>query len=129
MALLGGIGVKLDLLIKQGSTFGPHRFTLTDTDDNPLDLTGCIVRAHVRKKASDSAIVCTLETPVTASLTAIGEFYLGASKTVTGAIAAGDTLKDPASKYVWDCDLEDSTGRSTPLYYGDVTIFREVTRA
>jgi hypothetical protein len=128
MSTLGSIGVKLDLLIKQGSTFGPHKFTLTNPDGTLLDLTGCIVRAHIRKKASDTAIVCALDTPVTVSVTPIGEFNLGASKTVTGAITAGDTLKDPASKYVWDCDLEDSTGRSTPLYYGDVTVFREVTR-
>jgi hypothetical protein len=73
MSTLGSIGVKLDLLIKQGSTFGPHKFTLTNPDGTPLDLTGCIVRAHIRKKASDTAIVCDLDTPVTVSATPIGE--------------------------------------------------------
>ena len=44
-------------------------------------------------------------------------------------IQAGETIKDPASLYVWDMELEDASGRVVPLYYGDCKVFLEVTRA
>lgn len=126
MATLGSIGVKLDLLIKQGSTFGPHEFTLTNPNGTPLNLTGCSIRAQMRKRAGDATATAALTTPITAPLA--GKFTLSLSAAETTPLPAGETLKDPASKGVWDCELLDSLGQVTPLYYGDTTVFREVTR-
>ncbi len=45
MATLGYIGERLDLLIRQGATFGPFDVTLANPDKTPVDLTGATVRA------------------------------------------------------------------------------------
>lgn len=54
MTTLGYIGEKLDLLVKQGSTLGPFKVTLLNADQTPVNLTGCTIRGHVRKKALSS---------------------------------------------------------------------------
>jgi hypothetical protein len=70
--------------------------------------------------------------PFTVTLTitdaAAGKFQFGMTDEATAAIPAGETLKDAASVYVWDMELEDASGRVLPLYYGDCKVFREVTR-
>jgi hypothetical protein len=126
MTTLGYIGEKLDLLVKQGSTLGPFTVTLANPDTAPVDLTGATLRAHLRKKALDSAKVAQFDVVVTDA--AAGKFQFGMTDEATAAIPAGETLKDVASVYVWDMELEDASGRVLPLYYGDVKVFREVTR-
>lgn len=126
MATLGYIGERLDLLIRQGATFGPFDVTLANPDKTPLDLTGATLRAHVRKKALDINVVITLQVELTEP--ALGKFKFGLTDEFTAGITAGESIKDPASVYVWDMEMEDSLGRVTPLYYGEVKVFREVTR-
>lgn len=124
---IGSYGVELDLRIKQGATFGPVTVTARNPDATVMDLTGCTVRGHMRKKALDTGppvatFVCTVLSPATA-----GMFEFGLTDEVTAAIVADE---QPAkSTFVWDMELEDSTGRVIPLYYGQATVFREVTRA
>jgi hypothetical protein len=127
MAALGYIGEKLDLLIRQGATLGPFTAQMVNPDNSSVNLTGCELRAQIRKKALDPTVV----TPITVSITEpiSGQYVLGLSAELTAAIIAGESIKDPASKYVWDMELVDSTGQVLPIYYGDVTVFREVTRA
>lgn len=127
MTVLGYIGEKLDLLVKQGSTLGPFRVTLRNIDGTAVNLVGCTVRGHVRKKALDIALVATLTINVTEP--ANGKFDFGLPDEITATIPAGETLKDALSLYVWDMELEDASGRVVPLYYGDCKVFREVTRA
>lgn len=127
MTTLGYIGEKLDLLVKQGATLGPFKVTLTNPDAAPIDLTGATVRGHIRKKALDTTLAATLVVSVTEA--ANGKFEFGLPDEVTATIQAGETIKDAASLYVWDMELEDASGRVTPLYYGDCKVFREVTRA
>lgn len=126
MATLGYIGERLDLLIRQGATFGPFDVTLANPDKTPVDLTGATMRAHVRRKALDANVVIALQVGVMQPT--LGHFQFGLSDEVTATIAAGESVKDPASHYVWDMEMEDSLGRVIPLYYGDVKVFREVTR-
>ena len=45
MATLGYIGERLDLLIRQGATFGPFDVTLANPDKTPVNLTGATVQA------------------------------------------------------------------------------------
>lgn len=50
MALtLGNIGEEMDLLIRQGGTFGPHVFTMKNPDGSAFDLTGMVLRGSIRK--------------------------------------------------------------------------------
>ena len=126
MATLGYIGERLDLLIRQGATFGPFDVTLANPDKTPVNLTGATVRAHVRKKALDANVVIDLQVQITDA--SAGKFQFGLSDELSASITAGETVKDPASLYVWDMELEDVLGRVVPLYYGEVKVFREVTR-
>ena len=127
MTTLGYIGEKLDLLVKQGSTLGPFKVSLINPDQTAVDLTGATLRGHIRKKALSTVLVATLVVTVTEA--ANGKFEFGLPDEITAGIQAGETIKDPASLYVWDMELEDASGRVVPLYYGDCKVFREVTRA
>lgn len=125
---IGYIGKRLDLLIRQGGTFGPYLCAMRNSDGTPVDLTGCAFRGHIRKTAADPAIVCVV-TAVVVGLATEGNYSLGISATDSALIQAGATLADALSKYVWDLEMVDSLGRVIPIYYGDVNVFREVTRA
>jgi hypothetical protein len=126
MATLGYIGERLDLLIRQGATFGPFDVTLANPDKSPVDLSGASLRAHIRKKALDTNVVISLQVELTDP--ALGKFKFGLTDEFTAGITAGESVKDHASLYVWDMEMEDSLGRVSPLYYGEVKVFREVTR-
>jgi len=127
MATLGNIGEKLDLLIKQGSTFGPFTAQLLNPDLTPVNLTGCQFRAQIRKTGLSPTIVATIPFTIITPLSGIYQF--GLASDVAETIPAGETIKDPVSKYTWDAELVDSLGRVLPIYYGDCKVFREVTRA
>lgn len=126
MNALGFIGRKLDLTIRQGATFGPYRCTITNPDDTPVDLAGSDFRGQIRKRALDTAVAATIAVSITDA--ANGKFEWGLSDEATAAIAAGETFKATASNYVWDLEMQDSLGNVLPLLYGDVQVFREVTR-
>jgi hypothetical protein len=123
---LGYIGEKLNLLVRQGATLGPHSVTVRNPDLTPVNLTGSTVRGQIRRKALDVAIIETLNVVVTDAVNGVFEF--GLTATETAALVAGEGIGDANSKYVWDMEWEDSTGRILPLFYGDCTVFREVTR-
>lgn len=123
---IGSIGERLDLVIKQGSTFGPMSNTLTNPDGSAVDLTACVVRGQIRRKALDASIVASFVCTITDADE--GQYEFGLTDEVTAAITAGELPSVPASKYVYDMELEDSVGRVIPLLYGNVTVMREVTR-
>ena len=126
MAQIGSIGAKLDLLVKQGCTFGPHEVTLTNPDKTAVDLTDCTLRGQIRKTAGDTVVAATIAFVVTSATS--GKFTFGMADDVTAALVAGETLDKPASLYTWDADIVDALGETIPLYYGDVKVFRGVTR-
>lgn len=124
--VLGKIGTQIDLLIKQGSTFGPMVATLKNPDGSAVNLTSCLIRGQIRKKALDTVLVTSFVVAITNETGGVFEFSL--TDEVTAVIVADEIMQKPGSKYVWDMELEDALGRVIPLYYGDVTVFREVTR-
>lgn len=129
---IGYFGERMDLRIRQGATFGPIQATMRDpvvlpaTIGTPVDLTGCTIRGQIRRKALDVAIIASFTVTITNAVN--GQYEFGLSSTTTAGITAGETLDSSTSKYVWDLELVDATGRITPLYYGAVTVLREVTR-
>lgn len=123
---IGNIGERLNLLIRQGATFGPYRCTMTNPDGSPVDLTGASIVGQIRKRASDATAVADLQ--VTMVDRAAGVYEFGLSDETSAGITAGSDTTRPESLYVWDMELHDSLGRVIPLYYGDVRVFREVTR-
>jgi hypothetical protein len=124
---IGTIGEKQDLLIRQGATFGPVRAKMTNPDGTAMNLTGCIIRGQVRDEPLGSAVVCDVDVTITDPVN--GDYEYGISAAKTAAMSAGAQLRDKLSQKFWDLELEDTLTRVTPLYYGDVSVFREVTRA
>ena len=123
--VIGTIGDKVDLLIRQGATFGPYTVELA-TSSGPIDLTGCLIKGSIRKQPSDVSPVTTIDINVVEPL--LGKFTYGLTADKTTAIPAGATLKDPEGKYFWDLEITWVGGSIKALFYGDVTVFREITR-
>ena len=125
---IGTKGANLDLVIRQGATCGPNHMTIKDSGGTPIDITGAILRASIRKTPASATVTATATfTPISPTA---GTTYWEFSATETTAI-----LCDPvdetqaASLYVWDMEIEYLDGRIVPLLYGDVRVFREVTKA
>lgn len=128
MAQIGTKGAELDLLIRQGATFGPNSSRILNPNGTPVDLTGATIRAQIRKTPNS-----TLSPGATAVFTITnatnGQFnweFSASDTTLLTADASGETAA--GSQYVWDMELQDSTGRVLPLLYGKVSVYREVTK-
>lgn len=127
MPVLGTKGGELDLLLKQGSTFGPHLITLKDSNNTAINITGATVRAQIRKTSDAATAVATGDFVITNG--AAGQFTFGFNTTATAALqvdAVSETGTD--SQYVWDMEIQYADGRVYPLMYGKVSVFREVTK-
>lgn len=124
--VLGTFGTKVDLLIRQGATFGPTTATLRNPDTSAVNLTGATIRGQIRRQALDADVVKAFTCTITNA--AGGVFTFGLSDADTAAIPAGEGLLERQSRYVYDIEMLDSAGRVLPLMYGDVTVLREVTR-
>ncbi|MFW6032457.1 MAG: hypothetical protein ACOCTI_03690 [Phycisphaeraceae bacterium] len=113
--------VEIPLTLYQGATFD-KRFTWKAGGD-PVDLTGCQVRAQVRRhlRATETLLDMTLDNDQ-AKLhdPAAGRFglYLDATTTAELAFSSG----------VYDLEVEFPDGTVVRLLSGDVTLDREVTR-
>ena len=127
MAQVGTRGERLDLIVRQGATLGPHTVTLTNPNGTPVDLTGATIQGHVRKNPLDSgAPVASFV--ITYVDRVAGKYSFEIAHTVTAAIPAGEFQNSPESMYQYDMELLDTAGRIIPLHYGDFINFREVTR-
>lgn len=126
-ASIGNKRRELDLLLKQGSTFGPHQITLRDSNSQPINITGAIIRAQIRKTSDAATAVATGDFVI--SNGADGVFTFGFSSASTSALQV-DTVSETGtdSQYVWDMEIQYADGRVYPLMYGKVSVFREVTK-
>lgn len=129
MPQIGTKGAELDLLIRQGATFGPVTSTINNPDGSPMNLTGATIRAQVRKTpTSPIGEGCVADFEILDALN--GNFLWSFSASATGTLSADNESESaPASLYVWDMEIEDASGRVIPLMYGKVNVFREVTKA
>jgi hypothetical protein len=130
MADLGTKGSELNLLVRQGATQGPYYMTLKTQGATtlPIDITGAIFRAQIRKSA-DSAPLDGVTFTFTITSAIAGEVTWEIPATSTAALVCSevDELQDE-SKYVWDMEVEFTTGRVMPLTYGTVSVFREISK-
>lgn len=128
MPQIGTKGAELDLLIRQGATFGPIKSRALNPNGTPMNLSGATIRAQVRKTAtSPIGEACVGSFVITNA--ADGRFEWSFTDDATSVLVAdNDSELAQASIYVWDMELEDATGRVIPLLYGKVNVFREVTK-
>ena len=124
MSQIGIVGLKLDLKIKQGSSVAIP-FKMNDATGAARDLTSYIVRSQIRKN-KDAPLTQAFTATITNYLG--GKFVLSLTPAQTSAIPCGETVASASSKYVWDLEMESPTGFVTPLAYGAVVVFPEVTR-
>lgn len=124
---VGTKGAALDLIIRQGATLGPNSTTIKDGSGTPIDITGATIRAQIRLLPSSvtaaATATCTIVTP------AAGLFTWTFSDTETAAMTCSVIDENEAtSLYYWDMEIEYASGVVVPLLYGDVRVFREVTK-
>lgn len=105
---------KLNLVIDQGTTFNTM-FVVNDKDDVPINFTGYTANSQIRKSYSSSNSYA-----FGVSLNSNGEVSLSMSANTTGSIVAG--------RYVYDVEVESSSGVKSRLIEGIVTIMPQVTR-
>jgi len=124
---LGTKGAQLDLLVKQGATLGPNATTLLDGTGSPIDITGCTVRAQIRLTpdavTAAATAVCTLVTPAAGTFT----WSFTAAETTALTCSVVDE-NEPESLYYWDMELLKADSTVVPLLFGDVRVFREITK-
>jgi hypothetical protein len=116
---------RLDIEIKQGATFElSMEYTTGPTDEaqDPVDLTGCTARAHIRKTIAS-------ETPEIELTTENGRIALGgAAGTIELTIEADDTDALDFRTGMYDLELVFPTGQVKRLVWGKVVFVRGVTR-
>lgn len=124
--IIGNKGEQLDLLIRQGATFGPFKLFVKNPDGTPVDLSESTFRAQIRKNFDSENIAATFT--CTNTNPAQGEVTIELSATQSEMLEAGETEEVSASKYLWDLEAEESGGRVLPYLYGNVKVFREITK-
>ena len=127
MPQIGTKGAELDLLIKQGATFGPHSCQLLNPDNSPMDITDCVFRAKA-KKAFNSPDLQSYPATFTVINALEGRFTWAFTAEVTATMQAGPTEDHKDSAHVWDMEMVDSSGNTIPLLYGTIKVFREITK-
>lgn len=109
------MALKANIVIDQGTSFSTS-IDVTDEDGAIVNLAGFTGAAQLRKHYTSTA-----QTAFTVSITAAtGVVALSMSANTTNSIAAG--------RYVYDCELTDTTGTVSRLVEGIVTVTPGVTR-
>lgn len=109
------MAIKANLIIDQGASYSTS-INVTDDDDNIIDLTGYTAVAQMRKHYT-SVTYYSFDVTVNGSQ---GDVVLSMSANATNII--------PAGRYVYDCELTDTTGNRSRLVEGIVTVTPQVTR-
>lgn len=124
---IGTKGAELDILIRQGTTFGPNSIQLRDATGSPLNLTGATLRGQIRKTADDPYVQASFTFTILDAPNGLVQWELPATASKEmQADATGE--ESPNSQYVYDCEVTLSTGKILPLLYGTARVFREVTK-
>lgn len=126
--LVGYKGEELDLLVKQGSTYGPIEVELQNPDASLVVLDDINFRGQIRKTfdSPDVVGVFTFRKFINAAGSLVAEFVIEAN--VTAQIPAGPDENHPDSIYEYDIEYFNDANRVLPLLYGKVKMFREVTK-
>lgn len=109
------MAIKANIVIDQGTTFQTS-INVTDVNDNAVNLTGYTAVAQMRKHYTSPTSYA-----FTTAISPIGGV-------VTLSMTANTTNNIVAGRYVYDCELTDSSGSVSRLVEGIVTVTPGVTR-
>jgi hypothetical protein len=90
-------------------------------------MTGSTLRGQVRKDPFDTTVLLSFGFVLVN--TSLVSFTFELTKTQTAGLSCGDTADHPGSRYHYDIEWEDAAGTVRPLFYGQLKVHREVTRA
>lgn len=125
---LGDKGERFDMLVVQGTDWGPFEFTLIDDQTGlPEDITGCTFLCEIRKEADAATAAASAVFSIVDGPNGVGTIaFLAAS---TGTVPADpDGEDDPDSIYVCDWRIKYPSGRIRQLTWGFAPVFRSVSR-
>lgn len=121
----GSKGKRMDLLLKQGATWGPYNGLLKRGDGTPIDLTGATMAWNLRKEA-DSPTIAGSATFVIAPGTT-GAFSVQFTPVTTAALTCSPIDEnEPESRYVHDWEVTLASTQVIPLAYGEAGVYRNV---
>ncbi len=113
------------LYIDQGASYSKSIFVV-DEFNNPIDLTGYIVRGQIRKSAADSSIALNLNPTIVSA--AAGKISFALLGTQTALLETAGSNYQEVTVYVWDIEIESASGVVTRLLNGFVYVSPEVTK-
>ena len=94
--------------------------TLTDQDDQPINLTGATVYLTIKKSARDADTEAVLQKTVTThSSPTTGETVIN--------ISPADTRDKKAGKYYYDIQLTEAEGKVTTINIGRWELLQDIT--
>lgn len=126
MTAISNVGAQVNLSVRQGADF-ITQLTFTNPDGSAVDLTGCELVAQIRRNINDVTPAAAFTFAIAAPTTGIAVMSMAAA--ITATLVCGPAgLSDPLSQYVWDLELVNSSGAISSPLYGNVQVFREVTR-
>lgn len=110
------MATKANLSIDQGATYSTI-ITLTDSEDNPIDLTTYSGGAAQMRKAYTSS-----------TATSFSVSLGGNTGTVTLSLTANATANIAAGRYLYDVELTDAANTIFRVFEGIVTVNPNITR-
>jgi hypothetical protein len=117
---IGDIGSRLDLVMRQGATFGPVKVQLRNPGSTPIDLTGCTVEGGVRRRVVDQQFMEAFNVQMIDAR--LGQFRFGLTNTQTEALVRNERSYERA-QFFWELRLTDSQSNVRSLFYGDVLVY------
>lgn len=108
------MATKANIIVDQGTTFSTS-ISLTDDDDNPVNLTGFIGRSKMKKHYTSSN-----SQSFTVSLS-------GSTGIITLSLSDSQTANIIPGRYVYDVELISPTNVVSRIIEGIVTVTPEVT--
>lgn len=120
---VGDIGVRVNLLARQGVDADRLVIRLHDAAGQLIDLSGADVRAQIRQTLADTDPAA--EFVVTVEPT---EVRLDLPAGVLADLDAGADARDAAGLYLWDCRAVFADTTSRWLAWGELRVLAAVTR-
>jgi len=118
---------ELDITVFQGATFYLP-FTLTDSDNEPVSLTGATIRAKVRNDVDDAASIIDFVGTVVSGEDGEGEITATAAATAAIVLPASPAKKRPLTTYLWDMEVLFSDGYVQRVFEGRCYFSPEITK-
>lgn len=121
---------KYNMTMWQGSTFGTS-IQVKDANDDPQNLSGYSARMQIRRNYMNAQVEESLSS-------SNGEIVINASEGELSLVLPAErtaniwvdlsTGRPPKTTYVYDIELQDSSGIVSKILYGDLIVYGEVTR-